>query len=111
MNDVMCCVEIDHITRVYVPYSFRTVVWVFLHPRYVKCCEKGAVRSRFFVLIREESIESLTICRFHYKGSTFCSVIYRPRALVQLGFKSATFHLADLHSPNLANQVAVRVVR
>ena len=25
-------VKIDHNTRVYVPYSFRTVVWVLLHP-------------------------------------------------------------------------------
>ena len=42
-------VEVGHTTGVYVPYSFRTVAWVLL--------------------------ESLTICRCHYKGSTFFSVI------------------------------------
>ena len=29
---MMWWVKIDHNTRVYVPYSFRTVVWVLLHP-------------------------------------------------------------------------------
>ena len=26
------CVKVGHTTRVYVPYSFQTVRWVFLHP-------------------------------------------------------------------------------
>ena len=41
VNDVLCCVKVDHTTGVYTPYSFRTVVWVLLCPtttRYVKCC-------------------------------------------------------------------------
>ena len=42
-------VKVGHTTGVYVRYPFRTVAWVFL--------------------------ESLTICRCHYKGSTFFSVI------------------------------------
>ena len=42
---------------------------------------------RFTVLIREDStprrLESLTICRCDYKGSTFSSVILRPWVLVR----------------------------
>ena len=26
LNDVMCCVKVDHTSRVYVPYSFQTVM-------------------------------------------------------------------------------------
>ena len=37
-------VKVGHTTGVYVPYSFRTVVWVLLRPTWTdqwKCCETG----------------------------------------------------------------------
>ena len=42
--------KVDHTTGVYVPYSFRTVVWVLLRPT------RTSMRQnlRFFVLIRED---------------------------------------------------------
>ena len=52
-------------------------------------------------------LESLTICRCHYKGSTFSSVILRPWVLVQLGFEPANSRSADRRSPNWANHAAV----
>ena len=46
--------KVDHSTGVYVPYSFRTVVWVLLRPS--SQISVSAVRRnlRFFVLIRED---------------------------------------------------------
>ena len=64
--------EVGHITGVHVPYSFRTVACVLLRPTRTdqwKCCETGPT---VFCLFR---LEILTICRCHYKDSTFFSVI------------------------------------
>ena len=51
-------------------------------------------------------LESLTVCRCHYKGSTLFSVIkrQRPRVLVWFGFEPATSRSADRRPPNRANQ-------
>ena len=67
-------VKVGHTTGVYVPYSFPTVMWVLLHPtsrNQCKCCETGPSVFRPYPRI----LESLTICRCHYKGSSFFSVI------------------------------------
>ena len=67
-------VKVGHTTGVYVPYSFRTVVWVLLRPTRTdqwKCCETGPTVFRPYPW----RLESLTVCRCHYKGSTFFSVI------------------------------------
>ena len=69
-------VKVGHTTGVYVPYSFRTVVWVLLRPTRTdqwKCCETGPTVFRPY----PRRLESLTICRCHYKGSTFFSVILK----------------------------------
>ena len=67
-------VKVCHTTGVYDPYSFRIVMWVLLRPTRTdqwKCCETGP--KVFYPYPRR--VESLTICRCHYKGSTFFSVI------------------------------------
>ena len=67
-------VKVDHTTRVYNPYSFRIVMWVLLHftrTNQWKCCETGPMVFCPY----PRRLESLTICRCHYKGSTFFSVI------------------------------------
>ena len=45
-------------------------------------------------------LDCLTICRCHNKGSTFSSVIQRPRVSVQPGFIPATSCEADWHLSN-----------
>ena len=97
-------VKVGHTTGVYDPYSFRTVMWVLLRPTRTnqwKCCETGPSVFRPYPRI----LESLTICRCHYEGSTFFSVIKRPWVLVRPGFEPATSHSADRRSPNWANQL------
>ena len=67
--------EVGHTTEVFVlyVYSFRTVVLVLLSPTWTdwKGCETGPT---VFGPYRRR-VQSLTICRFHYKGSTFFSII------------------------------------
>ena len=65
-----------------------------------KCCETGTTVFRPY----PRRLESLTVRRCHYKGSTFFSVILRPWVLVRPGFLHATSHSADWRSPNWANR-------
>ena len=74
-----------------------------LHPTRTnqwKCCEMGPMVFRPY----PRRLESLIICRCHYKGSTFFSLILRPWVLVRAGFEPATCRSADQRSPNWANQ-------
>ena len=52
-------------------------------------------------------LERLTICRCHYKGSTFSSVVWRPWVIVWLRFKPIISHTAVWCSTNWANQSVV----
>ena len=55
--------EVDYTNGIYVPYSFRIVVWVLLRPTRTnqwKCCETGPYPRK---------LESLIVCRCHCKGA------------------------------------------
>ena len=65
-----------------------------------KWCETGPTVFRPY----PRRLESLTVYRCHCKGSTFSSVILRPRVLVRPGFEPTTSSSADRRSPNWANQ-------
>ena len=52
-------------------------------------------------------LEPLTICRCHYKGSTFSSVIWRLWVIVRPRFEPATSRTAVWCSTNWANRPAV----
>ena len=59
------------------PYSFRIVRGFFYVPQnyqHSRNCETGPPTYRPY----PRRLESLTICRWYYKGSTFSSVILRP---------------------------------
>ena len=90
---MMWCVKVDHNTGVYVPYSFRTVVWVLLRPTRTdqwKCCETGPTVFRPY----PRRLESLTICRCHYKGSTFFSVILKTLSVGPAGVRTRDLPLS-----------------
>ena len=65
----------------------------------------SAVRRdlQFFISFLRR-LESLTICKCHYKGGIsqffFFSVIQRPWVVVRTGFETATSSSADRRSPN-----------
>ena len=101
-------VKVGHTTGVYDPCSFRIVMWVLYVPQ--EQIRESAVRRPGPTVFRPypRRLESRTICRCHYKGSTFFSVIQRPWVLARTGFEPATSHSADRRSPNWANQAAVR---
>ena len=83
-------------------------MWVLLRPTRTnqwQCCETGP--TVFCPYPRR--LESLTICRCHYKGSTFFSVIWRPWVLGRQ-FEPATSRSADRRSPKWANQAAVKKI-
>ena len=108
VSDVMWCVKVGHTTRVYVPYTFRTVVWVLLRATRARYVSVSAVRQDLFVFhFYPKGLESLTACRFRYKGSTFFSVVLRLWVLVQPGSELTTSRSAVWRSPNWANQAAV----
>ena len=53
---------------------------------YKKCCETGPTVFRSY----PRRLECLTVCRCHYKGSTFSSVIYILWVLARPGFEPTT---------------------
>ena len=63
----------DHNTGNYMPYSLRRVCGFFYVPQDYEHwgCETGPPAYRPY----PRRLESLTICRCNYKGSTFSSVI------------------------------------
>ena len=72
-----------------------------------KCCETEPAVFR----LHPRRLESLTVRRCHYKGSTFFSFIQRSWVLVRPGFEPATFRSADGRSINWAYQAVVNQSR
>ena len=83
-NDPTSPGKVGDTTEVYVSYSIRTVVWVLLRPTEPdewKCYETGPTVFRPY----PKRLESLTVCSYHCKDSTFSSDIYRPWVLIRPG--------------------------
>ena len=76
-NDVPiheCESEIDHYTGHYVPTLYEECVGSLTSHRFITCaraCETGPTVYRPY----PRRLESQTVCRCYYKGSTFSSVI------------------------------------
>ena len=70
------------------PLLFLSSVWPLLRPTelIMKSFETGPAVYRPF----PRRLESLTICRCHYKGGAFSTIILRPWVLVWPGFEPAT---------------------
>ena len=54
-------------------------------------------------------IESLTICRCHYKGSTFLLSYSKTLSVGPAGIRTRDLPLRDRRSPNWANQAAIYI--
>ena len=66
-----CESEIDHYTGHYVPYSLRRIEESNRFFTCARACETVTTVYRPY----PRRLESLTVCRFYYKGSNFSSVI------------------------------------
>ena len=101
-----CKFVIDHHTWDYVPYSLRTV-WGFFHVPQYKC--KGCETVPTAYCLYPRRLESLTICRCHYKGSTFSSFIQGASVLVWQEFQPVAFCTADWRLSNCTTPAVRRL--
>ena len=88
------------------PTLYKECVGSLMSHRFITCaraCETGTMFYRPYPRI----LESPTVCRCYYKGSTFSSVVYRPWVLVWPGFEPRASRSADRHFSHWANRAAV----
>ena len=92
----------DHNTGNSVPYSFRTVRGFFYVSQNYEPWRTARRGLRFYrpCPIR---LESLTICRGSYKGSTFYSVIQRPYSSLNVAFACHSYRLFQLKGEGIRN--------
>ena len=104
----------------WVPYASQTVSGFFNFPQQLIWTRTVRRRLRFFFIPRR--LESLTVCRWHWKGSTSRQLFKDPdRGLVRPGFETAAsrspvlIHLKltgrRFNSPVLHYQVNLRLSR
>ena len=89
------------------PLLFSNSVWVIKRPTELYVNEVYETGPTDYCP-HPRRLESPTICRCHYKDSTFSSVILRPWVLVRQGFELKTSRSAGRRSPNWPNRAAVR---
>ena len=77
VKDAPVQIRLDHNSGDYVPYSYRTASGFFNVPYYL-ISNKGYETGPPVYSPYPRRLESQTICRCNYKGSTFSSVILRP---------------------------------
>ena len=82
------------------PLLFTNSMWVLY--RHAEFTSARAVRWGLRFIVHPRRLESLTICRWYYKGSTFSCVVKRPWVFVWLGFKPAASRSEDLRLSNWA---------
>ena len=73
----LCPDRSDYNTRDFVPYSYRIVSGFLNVPHYL-ISNKGYETGPPVYSPYPRRLESLTMCRYNYKGSTFSSVMLRP---------------------------------
>ena len=62
---MMWCVKVDHNTGLYIPYSFRTVVWVLLRPTRTNKNEKGQRCQRAWKWIKRSSCFGFSVISYN----------------------------------------------
>ena len=100
-----CELETDHNTQDYVHYSLRKVRGfcnISQNVLYVQGCKQRPMDRPY-----PKRLESLTVCRCHYKGSTFSSVISYLEGLVRPQFERAVYRSEKRCLSNSANRAAV----
>ena len=75
VNDVMCCVKIDNTTGSTSPTLFEERCGFFYVPQEPGMCKCCATDIQYSFRPYPRRLERLIICKCHYKGSTFFSVI------------------------------------
>ena len=77
------------------PFSLRIVCGFFNVPQLFKGCETGPLAYSPY----PRRLESLTICRCNYKGSTFYSVTFKTLSVGPAGVELATSNAQPTEPP------------
>ena len=93
--------EIDHHSGTRSPTLYKQCVGSLTFCRILIC--KGREMGPMVYRPYLRRLESLTVFRSLYKGSTFSSVIWRPWVLVRLGLEPMASRLVDWHLSNWVN--------